>query len=86
MEIPMATQTTILARVVLAGPRPSWRGLLGRLVALDALFRERCALQEMDARMLRDIGLSRREVAETLSRPDAHLRSILLRGGDQLQR
>jgi uncharacterized protein YjiS (DUF1127 family) len=55
-------------------------------VALDALFRERCALEEMDARMLRDIGLSRDELAETLNRPDAHLRSILLRGGDQLQR
>ncbi len=82
----MTARNASLGRTVVATPRLNGRGLIRRLLALDVLFRERTALEEMDARMLRDIGLGAGDVAETLSRPDAHLRSILLRGGDQLQR
>lgn len=81
----MSTQTQTLGQTGFAAPRPTVRRALGWLLALDALFRERHALAELDDRMLRDIGVSRGDVAHTLRRPEAQLRSILLRDVNQRQ-
>lgn len=66
---------------------PTWRALVRRLfrrlLALDALQRERRGMASLDPRMLRDIGVTRADVEATLSRPDEHLRLILLRGQRQ---
>jgi len=83
----MTTLTQALGRADFRAPRQTWRGLVvriaARLVALDLLFRERARLADLDDRILRDIGVTRADVGHALSQPDAHLRSILLRGGDQ---
>ncbi|TPE48315.1 DUF1127 domain-containing protein [Amaricoccus solimangrovi] len=50
-------------------PRLSMRGILDRLVALDALYRQRRTLASLDDRMLRDIGVTRAEVDEEIKRP-----------------
>ena len=57
--------------------------LLGRLVMgigeADRLYRERRYLDEMDDRMLRDIGVSRAEVEAELRRP-VNWAALLFRG------
>ena len=52
-------------------PRLSVRGILDRLVAYDALYRQRRALESMDDRMLRDIGVTRAEAEAEIKRPMA---------------
>lgn len=76
----MTTLTKILGETGFRTPRLDWRALLGRLAALDALHRERGRLAELDDRILRDIGVTRADVAETLRRPEEHLRLIVRRG------
>ncbi len=61
-------------------PRLGWRGVMNRLVAVDALYRERAQLAEMDDRTLRDIGVARPEIEAALARPEHHLALILARG------
>lgn len=80
----MTALNFVLARAGLGVPRLSGRILRRWLLALDALHRERVDLTALDDAALRDIGVTRAEVAGALSRPDEHLRLILLRGGDQL--
>jgi uncharacterized protein YjiS (DUF1127 family) len=63
---------------------PALRRLLRKALALDLLARERDYMDRLDERTLRDIGLTRADVDGALSRPEAHLRSILLRGGDEV--
>lgn len=60
------------------------RRLLRKALALDLLARERTYLDRLDERTLRDIGLTRADVEGALARPEQHLRSILLRGGDEV--
>ena len=55
----------------LTWPRPSMRGILDRLVAYDALYRQRRALESLDDRMLRDIGVTRADVEAEAKRPMA---------------
>lgn len=50
-------------------PRLSARGILDRLAAYDALYRQRRALESLDDRMLRDIGVNRAEVEAEIRRP-----------------
>lgn len=50
-------------------PRLSVRGILERLAAADALHRQHHVLKTLDDRMLRDIGVTRAEVAAELRRP-----------------
>ncbi|MFT3973700.1 MAG: DUF1127 domain-containing protein [Amaricoccus sp.] len=50
-------------------PRLSVRGLLKAILDLDARYRSRQDLAELDARMLRDMGLTRADVAAELRRP-----------------
>ena len=45
------------------------RGILDRLSALDARHRNRMDLEALDDRMLRDVGLTRADVAAELRRP-----------------
>lgn len=55
------------ARIV--WPRLSVRGVLDRLVAADALHRQHHVLKTLDDRMLRDIGVTRADIAAELRRP-----------------
>lgn len=55
----------------LTGPRLSVRGILDRLIAYDALYRQRRALESLDDRMLRDIGVTRAEAEAEIKRPMA---------------
>ncbi len=81
----MSTFTPTLGRTDFDTPRPLWVRVLGYLQTRDALYRERLLLAELGDDILRDIGLNRGDIASALARPEAHLESILLRDGDQLQ-
>jgi uncharacterized protein YjiS (DUF1127 family) len=59
------------------------RSLLRWLLERDTLYRERMALEELDDRTLRDIGVSREELAATLAAPDTHLALIRRRNAFQ---
>lgn len=50
-------------------PRLSGAGLVARVVRLDAAYRQRRALQELDDRMLRDIGITRADVETEAAAP-----------------
>ncbi len=50
-------------------PRPTVGGVLGLLAAADARHRARLQLRQLDDRMLRDIGITRADVAAELRRP-----------------
>ncbi len=51
-------------------PRLSVRGILDKLVAADAAYRQRLTLESLDDRMLRDVGISRADIArETRALP-----------------
>lgn len=52
-----------------AWTRPSVRGILDWLVAIDARYRQRRTLETLDDRMLRDIGVTRAEVEQEMRRP-----------------
>lgn len=73
----MSALVSTLGRVGFRLPRVTWRRLLDRLAAYDALHRERAGLALMDDRILRDVGMTRADVETALSRPDAHIRLIL---------
>ena len=60
----MSTLTLAARRA--ASRRP---GLFSRLMGMDSAFRQRRALSELDATRLRDIGLTRDDVAGEMSRP-----------------
>lgn len=47
-------------------PRVTLRGLLDRIVAADARYRERIYLARIDDRILRDVGVTRADVAAAL--------------------
>ena len=52
----------------LASLRTTLRGLLDRLAAIDAEIRQRAELGRLDARTLRDIGLTRAEIDAEIRR------------------
>jgi len=52
-----------------AWPRLTVRGFLDRLVEIDARNRNRRDLMALDDRILRDVGLTRADVAAELRRP-----------------
>lgn len=60
---------TLTRPVRTARPRLTARGLVKAAVTLDARYRARVQLAELDDRMLRDMGLTRADVAEELRRP-----------------
>jgi uncharacterized protein YjiS (DUF1127 family) len=62
-------ETTMLATALPLARRAVARGPLGLLLELDARWRARAHLAELDDRMLRDIGLTRADVAAELRRP-----------------
>ena len=59
---------TMTRNVRLTRPRLSVRGILRFLVDMDSRYRARAQLQELDDKMLRDMGLTRADVAEELRR------------------
>ena len=61
--------TSALRPAAVARPRLTVRGILDRLASLDARYRDRMDLEALDDRMLRDIGLTRADVAAELRRP-----------------
>jgi uncharacterized protein YjiS (DUF1127 family) len=61
--------TTVLSPVRIARPRLTVRGLLAKLVRFDALYRSRMDLAALDDHLLRDVGLTRADVADELRRP-----------------
>jgi len=61
--------TSALRSATVALPRPTVRGILDRLASLDARYRNRMDLEALDDRMLRDVGLTRADVAAELRRP-----------------
>lgn len=50
-------------------PRLSVRALVKTIVEIDRRYRARVQLTELDDRMLRDMGLTRADVAEEVRRP-----------------
>lgn len=60
---------TTMRNVRLARPRLSVRGLVKALVDIDARYRARVQLKELDDHMLRDMGLTRADVDAELRRP-----------------
>ena len=62
-----ATSAQRIART--AWPRLTVRGFLDRLAELDARSRNRRDLMALDDRILRDVGLTRADVAGELRRP-----------------
>lgn len=79
-----ALKLTSLQHAAFGVPRFGWRRVLRWLAALDTLHRERADLAAFDEATLRDIGVTRAEVAGALRRSDEHLALILLRGGHKL--
>jgi uncharacterized protein YjiS (DUF1127 family) len=67
MEMTMSARSA-LGSVPVPLPRPSVRGLLQALAAADARHRQGLHLRQLDDRMLRDIGVSRADVAAELRR------------------
>jgi uncharacterized protein YjiS (DUF1127 family) len=61
--------TSVLRRATPARPRLTVRGFLARLVHYDAIRRNRIAMQALDDRLLRDIGLTRADIAAEVRRP-----------------
>lgn len=59
---------TITRNVRTVRPRLTVRGLLKTIVEIDSRYRARVQLQDLDDHMLRDIGLTRGDVAEELRR------------------
>jgi uncharacterized protein YjiS (DUF1127 family) len=67
MEMPMSA--TVLRPVRFARPRLAVRRLIAFLGELDARRRARARLAALDDHLLRDIGVSRADVAAELRRP-----------------
>ncbi len=65
--------------------RAGFHGAVRLFLDLDAFYRERQRLAELDDRTLRDIGVTRADVEEALSRPEEHFTLARRRGsGRQL--
>jgi uncharacterized protein YjiS (DUF1127 family) len=60
--------TSVLRHVRIARPRWSVRGVLDFLAAADARHRANLHLRELDDHILRDIGVTRADVAAELRR------------------
>jgi uncharacterized protein YjiS (DUF1127 family) len=58
--------TSVLRPAHTARPRLTAQRVLGLLATLDASYRARAHLAELDDRMLRDIGITRADVATEL--------------------
>lgn len=76
----MTALTTHIGSVPTERRTPLWKRAFSRLLALNLLARERTYMERLDDHLLRDMGLSRADIDAALSRPEDHLRSILLRG------
>lgn len=76
----MTTLITNIGSVPTERRTPLWKRVVSRLMALNLLVRERTYMERLDEHLLRDMGLSRADIDGALSRPEDHLRSILLRG------
>lgn len=76
----MTTFSTHIGSVPTERRTPLWKRAFSRLLALNLLARERTYMERLDDHLLRDMGLSRADIEGALSRPEDHLRSILLRG------
>jgi uncharacterized protein YjiS (DUF1127 family) len=61
--------TSVLRHARFARPLPNLRGVLDMLAAADARRRERHDLAALDDHLLRDIGITRSDVAAELRRP-----------------
>lgn len=61
--------TVALSPARLVRPRLAARGLVDFLAVLDARYRARVRLADLDDRMLADIGVTRADVAAELRRP-----------------
>ena len=61
--------TSVLRHARFARPRHPVRGILERIVRFDALYRNRMDLRALDDHLLRDVGLTRADVAAELRRP-----------------
>lgn len=76
----VATTRVDVPRVALPrGLRGVPARLLRMILALDARAHERAHLAGLDDRTLRDVGLTRADIHETLARPDHHLELIARR-------
>jgi uncharacterized protein YjiS (DUF1127 family) len=64
-----AMSATVLRHVRIARPRLAARGLIAWLAELDARHRARVRLASLDDHLLRDIGITRAEIATELRRP-----------------
>ena len=65
----MSASTIILGPASFARPRLAVRGVLDRIAAADARYRDRANLRRLDDRMLRDMGVTRADVETELRRP-----------------
>ena len=50
-------------------PRLPGEGILDYLLRLDAAYRQRCALRELDDRLLEDIGVTRADIEAEAAGP-----------------
>jgi uncharacterized protein YjiS (DUF1127 family) len=65
MKTPALTRT---ATVAAASPRAVWRDFLARVLAAGHMLETRRTLLEMDARMLKDIGITHADAIEEARR------------------
>jgi uncharacterized protein YjiS (DUF1127 family) len=75
----MTTFETLIGQTGYHASTGIWRRIMDRLRAFDALHRERAGLEKLDDRTLRDIGLTRGDIARALRQPEAHYALILRR-------
>lgn len=61
--------TSVLRHAQFGWPRLAVRGLIQRLVERDARYRNRAEMMALDDHILRDIGLTRADIAAELRRP-----------------
>jgi uncharacterized protein YjiS (DUF1127 family) len=64
----MSASTITLRSASFARPFPTVRGVLDRLAAADARYRDRTNLRSVDDRLLRDMGVTRADVEAELRR------------------
>ena len=64
----MSAFSITLRHANFARPHLSLRGVLDRLAAADARYRDRSNLVQLDARLIRDIGVTRADVDAELRR------------------
>ena len=59
----------VLRQTFASWPRLTLRGVVDRLAGLDARYRMNHHLRHLDDRMLRDVGVTRAEIAAEIRRP-----------------